>query len=192
MCDVSRPALVLGSVQPVEDVDGDALERAGLDLARRRSGGGAVLVEPGRIAWVDVVVPAGDPLWDSDVSRAFWWLGEVWVAAAGALGVGGAVAHRGGLVRSRWSSLVCFAGLGPGEVTAEGRKVVGLSQRRTRSEALFQCGVPLRWEPDRLVDALSLAPGERAAASADLAGAVRGLPGVSAGDVVDAFLDALP
>ena len=34
---------------------------------------------------------------------------------------------------TRWSSLVCFGGVGAGEVvTADGRKVVGLAQRRNR------------------------------------------------------------
>ena len=100
---------------------------------RRRSGGGAVLVGPGQAVWIDVVVPAGDPLWADDVGRAGWWLGEVWAAALAAAGLPGGEVWRGAQVRSAWSDRVCFAGLGAGEVTVGGRKVVGISQRRTRA-----------------------------------------------------------
>lgn len=187
-CEATRPAVVLGSTQRPEA----AAARTGLDVARRRSGGGAVLVEPGRVVWADVVVPAGDPLWDADVGRAAWWLGEAWAAALARLGVGGAEVHRGGLVRTAWSSWVCFAGLGPGEVTVGGRKVVGLSQRRTRNGALFQCAVPLAWDPAPLLAALALTQGERAEAAAALAGAVLPLAGRAAADVEVALLASLP
>lgn len=188
-CEVTRPAVVLGSTQIPTMVKAGA---GGLDVARRPSGGGAVLVEPGRVVWADVVVPAGDPLWRPDVGRAAWWLGEAWVAALDALGVGGGVVHRGGLVRSTWSSWVCFAGLGPGEVTVGGRKVVGISQRRTREGALFQCAVPLVWDPAPLLAALALSPVEREAAAAALMGGVRPLSSRSAGEVEAAFLASLP
>src|SRR5690606_10658151 len=99
----------------------------GVELARRRSGGGAVLLDDDAAVWLDVLVPRGDPLWSDDVVVAAHWLGDAWVAALAELGLAGA-AHRGGLVRRPWSELVCFAGLGPGEVTVGGRKVVGVSQ----------------------------------------------------------------
>lgn len=187
-CEVVRPALVLGSTQRDEVVAAGA---AGLDVARRRSGGGAVLVEPGRVVWADVVVPAGDPLWQADVGRAAWWLGGVWGAALACLGVGGAEVHRGGLVRTRWSSWVCFAGLGPGEVTVGGRKIVGLSQRRTRHGALFQCAVPMSWDPRPLLAALALPGDERRAAAGELDGAVATVAGRSVPDVQAAFVAAL-
>jgi len=186
-CTVSEPAVVLGSTQ----ADAAVALGAGLAVARRRSGGGAVLVEPGRVVWADVVVPAGDRLWHADVGRAAWWLGEAWSAALAALGVGPAAVHRGGLVRSRWSPWVCFAGLGPGEVTVGGRKAVGIAQRRRRPGALFQCAVPLAWDPAPLLAALALSPAEREAAAADLAGAVAPVDRTPA-QVEAAFLRHLP
>ena len=146
---VVADALVLGSTQAAP-----AVAPAGLDVVRRRSGGGAVLLEPGGQVWVDVFIPRGDPLWDDDVARAFLWLGEVWVSALASVGVTGAAVHHGGLCTTQWSRAVCFAGLGTGEVTIGERKVVGLSQRRTRAGALFQCAVPLVWSPERIVAAL--------------------------------------
>ena len=87
-----------------------------MELVRRRSGGGAVLLVPGEVVWVDVIVPAGDPLWDDDVGRATHWLGATWARALAACGLPDATVHRGPMVRTPWSSLVCFSGLGPGEV----------------------------------------------------------------------------
>jgi len=181
----------LGSTQPLGDVDPDAALAAGVEVGRRRSGGGAVLVEPGAVVWVDAVVPRGDPLWDEDVGRAFWWLGEAWAAALADLGLAGLDVHRAGLVASRWSPKVCFAGLGPGEVTAEGRKVMGMAQRRTRDGALFQSAVALTWQPERLLDVLVMGPGERAAAVTELNHAVVGA-GVSAADAEAALVSHLP
>jgi lipoate---protein ligase len=151
---VDRPALVLGSAQPLEDVDAEACARLGVEIVRRRSGGGGVLLVPGDVLWVDVVVPRGDPLWCDDVGQAFHWLGDAWVAALGACGVTGMSVHRGPMRHSPWSSLVCFAGVGAGEVVQAGRKVVGLSQRRTRPGARFQCAVYHRWDPAALVAVL--------------------------------------
>lgn len=174
---VDAPAIVLGSTQA------DHVEWTGVEVVRRRSGGGAVLLRPGETVWVDVVVPKGDALWADDVSRAFWWLGEVWAAALGRGEV-----HRGPLVSSRWSGEVCFAGVGAGEVVADGAKVVGIAARRTRSWALFQCAVPLVWDAAAYVSALGLP----AAAAGDLAGVASPVPGMTESDVVDAFVAALP
>ncbi len=191
LCRPTGPAVVLGSTQPIDDVDRPAATAAGFDVVRRRSGGGAVLVEPGAVAWVDVVVPRLDPLWDDDVSRAFRWLGDAWAAALGGLGVPGAQVHRGGIVSSPCSSKVCFAGLGPGEVTVDGRKVVGMAQRRTRHGALFQCAAPLVWEPLRLLQVLALSGEERREVGAELARSVLALD-AAADDVEAALVARLP
>ncbi|HEY1282645.1 MAG TPA: hypothetical protein VGF22_23395 [Acidimicrobiales bacterium] len=183
----TAPAVVLGSTQPEATVDPGACARAGVDVVRRRSGGGAVLLVPGEVLWVDVVLPAGDPLWRDDIGVAPHWLGAAWAAALAACDVIGATVHRGSMVRAPWSDVVCFAGLGPGEVAIDGRKVVGISQRRTRYFARFQCAAFLAWDPDALV-ALLAPPRPTAAALADVA---TGLP-VSAGDLASALVAALP
>lgn len=163
-----EPAVVLGSHEPAEWFDPLALEASGLALARRRSGGGAVLVGAGLSLWVDFVVPAGDPLWDDDVSRASWWVGQVWKEAFALAGLEEAEAltvWRGPMRRTRWSSVVCFSGVGPGEVEIDGAKVVGIAQRRNRHGALFQSAVLLDWEPGLWMSLLS--PAGRSAAGLD-------------------------
>jgi len=150
--EVTAPALVLGTAQPDAIVNRDACATAGVDVVRRHSGGAAVLLVPGEVAWFDLIIPRGHPRWLDDVGRAAWWIGE---AAVVALGTPHSLVHRGPMVRSAWSSLVCFAGLGPGEVTVEGQKLLGISQRRTRDGARFQCLVHRRWDPRLLVSLLA-------------------------------------
>jgi lipoate-protein ligase A len=187
---VDRPALVLGSTQPDSHVDRAALAAAGVDLVRRRSGGGAVLVVPDGSLWVDVVMPRGDERWDDDVARATHWLGATWRRALGDLGVLATV-HLGPLAATHWSPRVCFAGLGPGEVSVEGRKLVGISQRRTRAGARFQCVMHLRWDVGALLGLLALDDHDRARATAELAGLATGLDRPPA-EVVDALVARLP
>jgi lipoate-protein ligase A len=203
VCRVTRPAVVLGSTQVEGVVDSRRAGARGIELVRRRSGGGAVLVTPGDPVWVDAWVPRGDPLWNDDVGRAFDWLGDAWTTALGAVGCQEMSAHRGGYAAStRWSSLVCFGGVGTGEVvTSDGRKVVGVSQRRNRNGAWFHSACVLEWDATELLGVLDLPDAERAAARLDLADAVTGvvdLVGTSDGGVIDgptmvtALVDALP
>lgn len=160
VCDADSPALVLGSAQKSGVADRAACAQARVDIIKRRSGGGVVLVEPGGMCWFDVVVPAGDARFSGvadDVVASMRWIGGHVRDALAALGVTSTV-HGGPMSRGRWDSLVCFAGRGPGEVLDEGgRKLVGISQRRTRSGSRFQCMVHTRWSPG-LLRALLVVP----------------------------------
>jgi lipoate-protein ligase A len=120
-------------------IDEAAAAAYGAELVRRRSGGGAVFVAPGAQVWLDLFVPVGDPLHDIDVSRAAGFVGELWREALVELEGAPAdfVVHTGPLASSPWSRVWCFSGLGPGEVSADGRKLVGVSQRRSRTGAWF-------------------------------------------------------
>ncbi|MFZ4518793.1 MAG: lipoyl protein ligase domain-containing protein [Microthrixaceae bacterium] len=193
--DVVAPAVVLGSTQPDGLLDGPAIHAAGVEVARRRSGGGAVHLLPGAQVWVDVVVPAGDDLWDDDVGRATWWLGEAWARALGGPGaVGGsgaarepgAVVHRDGVDDRAAARIACFAAVGPGEVVRAGAKVVGISQRRTRHLARFQCVAYLAWDPTVLTGVLA------ADAAATVADALRDRVAAVDGAVLDRLVAALP
>jgi len=189
--DVTCPTVVLGSTQKAEVIDEEAARLAGVEVVRRRSGGGAVWLARSATTWVDVILPATDPRWEDDVSRSALWLGEAWVAALERVGRAGLDVHRGALARLPWSDLVCFAGLAPGEVTMGTAKVVGISQRRTRAAARFQCAVVHRWDPAPLLEVLALSPGERDAAADDLRHAGAGIGAVAPSALVTALLEEL-
>lgn len=136
ICVPTSSAVVIGSTQPASDFDESELSVAGLALIRRRSGGGAVLVAPACQVWLDVFVPIDDELSQKDIGKSFYWLGEVFADALKSVLSGAEIrVHRAGVVSSPWSKVLCFSGLGAGEVLVGGRKVVGMSQRRQRNGA---------------------------------------------------------
>ena len=102
-------------------------------------------MRPGEVLWIDVLLPRGDPLWDDDVGRAAHWLGETW---RDALGVG--VVHTGEMIRTPLVERDLLRGRRPGRGAVDDAKVVGISQRRTRAGARFQCAVLRTWDSTEL------------------------------------------
>ncbi len=184
------PTLVLGSNQPEADIDTAALRSAGIALTTRRSGGGAVLVGRDELIWFDVIVPATDPLWHDDVGRSFDWIGSACQRALATLGVS-TEQHTGRLVSNEWSRRICFASLGPGELTVNGKKLVGMSQRRTRHASRIQVAILRRWDGHRHASLLALPAHDRERAGHELADAATAIPH-SPTEVIDAIVRELP
>ncbi len=147
------PTLVLGSSQPSGVVNDEEANRRGVDVCRRRSGGGLVYIAPDTDCWIDLIIPSTSKLFDVDIAKAFHWVGAHWAktlqtysAPFRPLEIVMATENQ----QSGASDLLCFAGIGHGELMVDGRKVVGLSQRRSRSWARIQSIVIGRWNPAAL------------------------------------------
>jgi lipoate---protein ligase len=181
VCRATSPALVLGSAQRESDFDPARCSAAGLEVVRRRSGGGAVVVRPGAQIWVDFFVPRDDPLFVDDVLASFSFVGEIWKAAIGdclpSIPAGSITVASGPAVATAWSSTLCFGGLGAGEVSIDGRKVVGISERRDRNGAWFHSMALLEFDPHDLASLLSGSESRRHEAAAWLAGSAAAVPG---------------
>ena len=150
-------ALVLGSTQNLSIVNSAECHKRGIEIVTRRSGGGAVLLSSETTVWIDVVLPATHELSVSDIGQAPLWLGELFQRVLINLGLADLTLHETAMEKSDWSTLICFAGRGPGEVfTNDGRKVVGISQRRTREWVRFQIVVSLAWRPEILLALLNV------------------------------------
>ncbi len=108
VCRPTGTAVVLGSTQSFDMVDVEAARSAGIDVVRRRSGGGAVLVTPDDPVWIDLWVPTGDERWSADVTGAFIWVGAAWGRALRRLGL-----DTGGTPGSRRRSTVRSGGRAP-------------------------------------------------------------------------------
>jgi len=122
-----------------------------------------------------------------DVGRAFLPVGRAWQDALASLGIEGTHLHEDRLACGPLGGTVCFAGRGPGEVLLGEAKVVGISQRRTRAGARFQCAVPVRWDPAPLAALLRDRPDPEA-----LAGVGAGIgESISVDQLVDALVTAL-
>lgn len=162
---IPSPALVLGSTQPDELVRADKAAEAGIEVCRRRSGGGLVYIDPATDCWLDAIVPQGSPLWRDDVGQAFHWLGRRWAAVlrqaldedGQSIETAPIEVHRPTPAdRPAARPVWCFDGIGHGEVTIGGAKVVGLSQRRTRRWARLQSLVIGAWPGQALADLIDL------------------------------------
>ena len=185
--DEERGALVLGSSQSEELVDAEMLQSRGLDLVKRQSGGGAVLVVPEALVWIDVFIPRDDPLWEDDVSKSALWLGKVWQATLFEFGISAEV-HQGPYQPGDWGELICFAGRAAGEVFVDDKKSVGISQRRTRQGARFQTALARQWNIVDLSPLLNLPPDDRSRLETETA--AHPLP-LSVSEVFSTFCSAI-
>jgi lipoate---protein ligase len=194
---VVRPALILGSTQPAEVVRFDEVKRSGIEVVRRRAGGGAVWCDMVNSIWVDAWIPSSDPLWQRDVERATDWVGLWWTDALGRLGIEGLEAQMHCASTTSFSRLVCFAGVGPGELVHGDHKVTGLAQWRGREGALMHCLVYLAWDPKPLVRLLSTPEPHEASLDVALADCAVGLRDLTEREldstaVITALVNSLP
>ena len=148
------PALVMGSSQKAMQFDRDRLDCDGVELAERRSGGGAVFIDPAATVWIDLLAPRSSQWWSTELSENFLIVGRVWQRALASLGVHAELCIQAP-TRTDASALACWAGLGWGELTVGGAKVVGLSQRRTRWGARVQAMAVLDGSSARVGDYFS-------------------------------------
>lgn len=152
-CDVTAPALIIGSTQSTDDIDATTAESLQLDIVRRRSGGGAVFVHPTDSVWIDVTISKDDPLWVDDVTKSMLWLGDAFVRAFSPWV--DAHVYRGAFDAGTDGRAVCFSSTSPGEVLVGGAKLVGISQRRGREGARLQCVVYRTWRPSSWASVMS-------------------------------------
>lgn len=147
------PAIVLGCAQRSlrDDVERRLHGRA--ELTVRESGGGAVLTGPWLVS-ASVVLPPGHPWICDGLIDSYRRLGQLHVAALKEFGVPARAVPPQELPRANEASVVnavgwaCFGGLSPWElVNTEGRKLVGLAQRRRQTGVLLVAGT-LMGAPD--------------------------------------------
>jgi lipoate-protein ligase A len=137
--------VILGSTQSVDDVNQNSADESGVLVSRRRSGGGAVFVHPSDTVWIDITISRDDPLWKDDVAQSMLWLGEFFVEALSPWVQ--ANVYRDSFSTGVDGRVVCFSSSSPGEVFVGANKLVGISQRRGREGARFQCVLYRHWRP---------------------------------------------
>ena len=169
----SRPTLSLGRNQTARGhYDLERARAAGVDIVRRPTGGRAVLHH--RELTYSVTAPAAAL---GAHRESYARINRLLLAALRALGVEAAVAGRTG--RALGPGLApCFDLPGAGELTADGRKLVGSAQWRDAA-ALLQHGSILVEDDQALATALLRAPGAAPPAAAALRALLGRAPTVS-------------
>lgn len=203
----ARPALILGAGQKPEILDMAACRQAGFEILKRTSGG--TLVRAGSdLLSLDVALPPQSRLANSDVTLAYRWFAECWIAALARLGVPARLVEPEAARNARQEletapaetklvKLVCFGTLSSYEVVDQsGRKLVGLAQVKRRSGSLLQAGIHLHWLAAAFARSLDLTPPERAHLTAELRQRAVGLDELMAHrpaleEIVEAFEESL-
>jgi lipoate-protein ligase A len=186
-----RPTLSLGRSEPYPDGwDVGAIERAGIEVVRRPTGGNAVL----HTEEVTFALAASIPGPWGLTPRGF--AGTTAVALSRALsacGVSGSRVEDSPAPRTGAPAALCFARSAPGEVLAQGYKVAGLASRFGRSGALCHASIPLTAR-SRSIAGLRVARGGEAEAlerNARSLGELLGLGGEALGPGESALGEAI-
>lgn len=145
----AAPAIVLGCSQRALRPALEAQLQGRLPVLEREAGGGAVLTGPWLLG-LSLVLPPGHAWLSGGLLPSYQRLGQLHVEVLQALGIGARAVPPQELP-SRQSppepdplTWACFGGLSPWEVVdAQGRKLVGLAQRRRQTGVLLVAGTLL-------------------------------------------------
>jgi lipoate-protein ligase A len=172
----SGPSLTYGRSQTLPDTIADAAQRAGVEPARRPTGGGWLVHLPGDLA-VTLAVPG--PLGAGEFRAAARRTARL--IARGLAAAGRDVDVLTGLVRPASRAEVCFQRADRDELVVGDTKVAGVALARLGRGALVQAAVPL---------VAAEGPVESFAARADprRADAVRALAGADRAALVEAIV----
>jgi lipoate-protein ligase A len=145
-----RAAIVLGCAQRRLHDSVRNRVGAGVEVLAREAGGGAVLVGPWMIG-VSLVLPSADPRAGRSPTDGYRWLSLRLTDVLRDAGCDARALSPDALKAGSTAPTVpwaCFGSLSAWEIVdGQGRKLVGLAQRRTREAVLLVAGI-LATEPD--------------------------------------------
>lgn len=147
----ARPTLSLGYFQSVSEIDLEECERRGLDWVRRPTGGRAVLHD--HELTYSMVAP-GDLL-GASVAQAHERISRALAVGLEKLGLHTEFARSRASVKE--ARAACFAVPVAGELTVQGKKIIGSAQVRTKRSVLQHGSIPITIDFDALAAVLKIA-----------------------------------
>ncbi len=147
------PAVSLGRLQPVNDIDEQRVAAFGYEIVRRPTGGRAIL-HTDEFTY-SVAAAANHPLMHGGVMDAYLRISNALIAGLRLLGVDADKAP-GDVRVGADISAVCFEAPSAYEITAGGRKLMGSAQSRRANYVLQHGSLPLVGDITRLIDVLAL------------------------------------
>ena len=153
------PAVSLGRLQPIGDINEAQVLALGYEIVRRPTGGRAIL-HTDEFTY-SVAAAMNHPLMHGGVMDAYLRISNALIAGLRLLGVDADKAP-GDVRVGPDVSAVCFETPSAYEITAGGRKLMGSAQSRRASYVLQHGSLPLVGDITRLIDVLAL-PSEQAA-----------------------------
>ncbi|MCG6961923.1 MAG: lipoate--protein ligase family protein [Acidobacteria bacterium] len=152
----SPPCLTLGRHQPLDAADEGFCHHAGIEIARRPTGGRAVLHHL-ELTYA-VIAPLSPPTLPTNLQAAYRKLCSGLVRACHALGISAELTP--GEVNLQLpgprTSVPCFKAPAGGEVVVSGRKLIGSAMRRHGNAILQHGAFLLDWDSDLQAGAVGL------------------------------------
>jgi lipoate-protein ligase A len=136
----ARPGVALGRAQRRDPYMALRAKADIIDLCRRATGGGALLAGPWLLG-TSVVLPAGHAFVSADMDESFRWFGQLHADWLAGFGIDAKCVPPAQARSDRSLAWACFGGLSPWDVEVSGRKIVALSQARTRNGVLLGSAV---------------------------------------------------
>jgi lipoate-protein ligase A len=159
------PAVSLGRLQPIAEIDLAAVEAHGYEVVRRSTGGRAIL-HVDELTY-SVAAAKEEPRVSGGVMDAYLRLSNALLAGLQEIGLSATKA--GGDVRAgKDVSAACFEAPSAYEITAGGRKLLGSAQSRRVGYVLQHGSLPLTGDITRLIPLLNLPADQRPALQAQL------------------------
>lgn len=159
------PAVSLGRLQSIADIDALRVAELGYEIVRRPTGGRAIL-HTDEFTY-SVAAAMQHPLMRGGVMDAYLRISNALLAGLHRLGAPAEKAPGDVRVGAEVSA-VCFEAPSAYEITVGGRKLMGSAQSRRANYVLQHGSLPLVGDITRLIDALALAPNEAALLRAEL------------------------
>jgi len=161
------PAVSLGRLQPISDIDEQRVAALGYEIVRRPTGGRAIL-HTDEFTY-SIAAAANQPLMRGGVMDAYLRISNALIAGLRLLGVDADKAPGDVRVGSDVSA-VCFETPSAYEITASGRKLMGSAQSRRANYVLQHGSLPLVGDITRLIDVLALPPEQAESLRSELRG----------------------
>lgn len=160
------PAVSLGRLQPVADIDATKVAALGYEIVRRPTGGRAIL-HTDEFTY-SVAATMLHPLVRGGVMDAYLRISNALLAGLGQVGVQAEKAP-GDVRVGADVSAVCFEVPSAYEITVGSRKLMGSAQSRRAGYVLQHGSLPLVGDITRLIDVLALPPEQTAVLRSELA-----------------------
>lgn len=160
------PAVSLGRLQPVADIDAAKVAALGYEIVRRPTGGRAIL-HTDEFTY-SVAATMLHPLVRGGVMDAYLRISNALLAGLGQVGVQAEKAP-GDVRVGADVSAVCFEVPSAYEITVGSRKLMGSAQSRRAGYVLQHGSLPLVGDITRLIDVLALPPEQTAVLRSELA-----------------------
>jgi len=158
------PAITIGYLQAVDEIDLELCKREGVDVTRRITGGRAVF-HNGDLTY-SLVTSVNDPLFGGSIFNTYRAISNIFAAALNSVGVQAAVVK---VTPNKKRTSLCFNSTSRYELTVCGKKIFGSAQRR-EGNYIFGQGSLLLFPPKFKVSQFLLSDSEEPSSIYSLCG----------------------